>query len=169
MKRTGGASQGRRTAGFEGEAGGSAARSAGRWSLLPQVIATEAADELAEAIAEQLLVRWGVVFHDLLIRGTLSVPWREVLWALRRMEAGERFKTVGFVNGFSGEQHAVPEAVDVLRSLRKLRRSGETILLSATDPLNLVGIVLPASAHRRFRRARPPTSMAPPALSAALA
>lgn len=124
---------------------GIAARSAGRWSLLPQVIATEDADELAEAIAEQLLARWGVVFSDLLIRETLSVPWREVLWALRRMEARGTIRGSRFMNGFSGEQYAVREAVDVLRSVRKLPRSSETILLSATDPLNLVGIVLPGS------------------------
>jgi ATP-dependent Lhr-like helicase len=125
--------------------GGIAARSAGRWSLLPQVIATEDADELAEAIAEQLLARWGVVFRTLLVRETLAVPWREVLWALRRMEARGTIRGGRFVNGFSGEQYAVPEAVDVLRSVRKLPRSGESILLSAADPLNLVGIVVPGS------------------------
>jgi ATP-dependent Lhr-like helicase len=104
---------------------------------------TEDADELAEAIAEQLLARWGVVFRDLLARETLAVPWREVLWALRRMEARGTIRGGRFVNGFSGEQYAVPEALDALRSVRKLPRSGETIRISAADPLNLVGIVLP--------------------------
>jgi ATP-dependent Lhr-like helicase len=107
------------------------------------VAATEDADELAEAVAEQLLARWGVVFRDLLARETLAVPWREVLWALRRMEARGTIRGGRFVNGFSGEQYAVPEAVDALRSVRKLPRSGETIRISAADPLNLVGIVLP--------------------------
>jgi ATP-dependent helicase Lhr and Lhr-like helicase len=120
-----------------------AARSAGRWSLLPGVIATEDPDELAEAVAEQLLARWGVVFRDLLVRETLTVPWRDVLWALRRMEARGTIRGGRFVNGFSGEQYAVPEAIEVLRSVRKLERNGETIRLSAADPLNLVGIVLP--------------------------
>jgi ATP-dependent Lhr-like helicase len=120
-----------------------AARSAGRWSLLPGVIATEDPDELAEAVAEQLLARWGVVFRDLLVRETLTVPWRDVLWALRRMEARGTIRGGRFVNGFSGEQYAVPEAIEVLRSVRKLERTGETLRLSAADPLNLVGIVLP--------------------------
>jgi len=123
--------------------GGIAARSAGRWSLLPRAVVTGDADELAEAVAEQLLARWGVVFRDLLVRETLSVPWREVLWALRRMEARGTIRGGRFVTGFSGEQYAAPEAVEVLRSVRKLPRSGETILISAADPLNLTGIVLP--------------------------
>jgi ATP-dependent Lhr-like helicase len=121
----------------------SAARSAGRWSLIPVSAATEDADELAEAVAEQLLARWGVLFRDLLARETFAVPWREVLWALRRMEARGTIRGGRLVNGFSGEQYATPEAVDALRSVRKQERSGETIALSAADPLNLVGIVVP--------------------------
>jgi ATP-dependent helicase Lhr and Lhr-like helicase len=124
---------------------GVSARSAGRWSLLPGVAATEDPDELAEALAEQLLARWGVVFRDLLARESLAVPWREVLWALRRMEARGTIRGGRFVNGFSGEQYAAPEAVDVLRSVRRLSRSGETVRISAADPLNLVGIVLPGT------------------------
>ena len=120
-----------------------AVRSAGRWSLVPALVATEDADELAEAVAEQLLARWGVVFRDLLARETFTVPWRSVLWALRRMEARGTIRGGRFVTGFSGEQYAVPEAVDALRAVRKQERTGETITISAADPLNLVGIVLP--------------------------
>jgi ATP-dependent Lhr-like helicase len=120
-----------------------AARSAGRWSLLPGLIATEDPDELAEAVAEQLLARWGVVFRDLVVRETFTVPWRDVLWALRRMEARGTIRGGRFVNGFTGEQYAAPEAIEVLRSVRKSERTGETIRLSAADPLNLVGVVLP--------------------------
>ena len=120
-------------------------RSAGRWALLPDVIATEDPDELAEAVAEQLLARWGVVFRDVLARETLTVPWREVLWALRRMEARGTIRGGRFVTSFAGEQYALPEAIDLLRSVRKHKRSGEIIRISAADPLNLVGIVLPGS------------------------
>jgi ATP-dependent Lhr-like helicase len=122
---------------------GNAARSAGRWSLVPGTVATEDPDELAEAVAEQLLARWGVVVRDLRAREAMTVPWREVLWALRRMEARGTIRGGRFVSGFTGEQYAVPEAVDALRSVRKLERKGESIRLSAADPLNLVGIVLP--------------------------
>ncbi len=118
-------------------------RLAGRWSLVPAAAATEDADELAEAVAEQLVARWGVVFRDLLARETFTVPWREVLWALRRMEARGTIRGGRFVSGFSGEQYAAAEAVDGLRAARKLGRVGETITISAADPLNLVGIVLP--------------------------
>jgi ATP-dependent Lhr-like helicase len=120
-----------------------AARSSGRWSLLPGLIATEDPDELAEAVAEQLLARWGVVFRDLVVRESFTVPWRDVLWALRRMEARGTIRGGRFVNGFSGEQYAVPEAIEVLRTVRKSERTGETVRISAADPLNLVGIVLP--------------------------
>jgi ATP-dependent Lhr-like helicase len=118
-------------------------RSGGRWSRVEASAATEDPDELAEALAEQLLARWGVVFRALLVRETFTVPWREVLWALRRMEARGTIRGGRFVSGFSGEQYALPEAVDALRAVRKTERSGETVTVSAADPLNLAGIVLP--------------------------
>ena len=94
-------------------------------------------------LAEQLLVRWGVVFRDLVRRENLAVPWREILWAFRRMEARGTIRGGRFVTGFSGEQFAHPDAVDVLRDVRKQRLTGETVQLSAADPLNLTGIILP--------------------------
>ena len=118
-------------------------RTAGRWSLLPEPSADCDPDDLAEAVAEQLAARWGVVFRDLLARENLAVPWREVLWALRRMEARGTVSGGRFVAGFSGEQFAHPDAVGMLREIRKRPLTGETIVLSAADPLNLAGIVLP--------------------------
>jgi ATP-dependent Lhr-like helicase len=100
-------------------------------------------DELAEAVAQQLAARWGVVFRDLVARENLAVPWRDVLWAFRRMEARETVRGGRFVNGFSGEQYAHPDAVEVLKSVRRQQHSGEIAHLSAADPLNLTGIVLP--------------------------
>jgi ATP-dependent Lhr-like helicase len=102
-------------------------------------------EELAEAVAEQLLVRWGVVFHDLLARENFSVPWRDVIWALRRMEARGTARGGRFVSGFSGEQYALPEAIDLLRSVRRRELAGEIIRLSAADPLNLIGVITPGA------------------------
>jgi ATP-dependent helicase Lhr and Lhr-like helicase len=73
----------------------------------------------------------------------LTIPWRDVLWALRRMEARGTARGGRFVTGFSGEQYALPEAIDELRAVRRAERSGEIVHLSATDPLNLVGIITP--------------------------
>ncbi len=115
----------------------------GRWALLPESGAGLPTDELAEQVAGQLLLRWGVVFWDLLARETLALPWREVLWALRRLEARGVVRGGRFVTGFAGEQYALPEAVDELRRVRRTERRGEVVSINAADPLNLVGIVLP--------------------------
>ena len=116
----------------------------GRWSLLPEPAVAPDRDELAEAVAEQLATRWGVVFRDIAVRENLAIPWRDLLWAFRRMEARGTLRGGRFVTGFSGEQYAHPDAIDVLKSVRKQPRSGETVRISAADPLNLTGIVLPA-------------------------
>jgi len=115
----------------------------GRWSLLPEPAVHPDRDELAEAVAEQLAARWGVVFRDIAARENLAVPWRDLLWAFRRMEARGTMRGGRFVTGFSGEQYAHPDAIDVLKSVRKQQRTGETVRISAADPLNLTGIVLP--------------------------
>lgn len=126
-------------------AGQHTTQTGGRWSLVPPAADGFEPDELAEAVAEQLAARWGVVFRDLLVRENVAVPWREVLWAFRRLEARGTIRGGRFVNGFSGEQFAHPDAVDVLREVRKQPRTGETIRLSAVDPLNLIGVILPGS------------------------
>jgi ATP-dependent Lhr-like helicase len=117
----------------------------GRWSILPPAPAPGAADleTLAEAVAEQLLLRWGVVFRDLLAREGLAVPWREILWALRRFEARGTARGGRFVTGFVGEQYALPEALEALRQTRRRERTGEVVRVAAVDPLNLAGIVTP--------------------------
>jgi ATP-dependent Lhr-like helicase len=115
----------------------------GRWALLPRADDTADRDELAEAVCEQLLARYGVVFYDLLARESLALPWRDLVWAMRRMEARGSIRGGRFVTGFSGEQFALPGAVDALRRTRKLERTGEEVLLSAADPLNLAGILTP--------------------------
>ena len=117
--------------------------SAGRWSLLPEPAAGADRDEIAEAIAEQLAARWGVVFRDVAARENLAVPWRDIIWALRRMEARGTIRGGRFVAGFSGEQYAHPDALDVLRAVRKSHHAGEMVSISAADPLNLTGIILP--------------------------
>jgi ATP-dependent helicase Lhr and Lhr-like helicase len=124
-------------------AGPVATGSAGRWSLLPGPMTGADREELAEAVAEQLAARWGVVFRDLAVRESLAVSWRDVLWAFRRLEARGTIRGGRFVTGFSGEQYAHPDAIDVLKAIRKQPRSGEVVRISAADPLNLTGVVLP--------------------------
>jgi ATP-dependent Lhr-like helicase len=103
------------------------------------------ADKLshAEHIARVLLRRYGVVFRRLLERESGLPPWRELLYVYRRMEARGELRGGRFVQGFSGEQYALPEAVASLREIRNRPRQGDLIALSAADPLNLSGIVTP--------------------------
>jgi ATP-dependent Lhr-like helicase len=115
----------------------------GRWALLPAASVAADREQLAEAVAEQLLARYGVVFRDLLARESLALPWRDVIWALRRLEARGTVRGGRFVNGFVGEQYALPECVDLLRQIRKQPHDGQLVRLSGSDPLNLVGIVVP--------------------------
>jgi ATP-dependent Lhr-like helicase len=115
----------------------------GRWALLPPAQSDAARDELAQALAEQLLARWGVVFRDVVARENHAVPWRDILYALRRMEARGTVRGGRFITGFVGEQYALPGAVESLRRTRRLERTGEEVRLSGADPLNLVGILTP--------------------------
>src|SRR5262245_22706145 len=121
------------------------ARADGRWALVPLPEIGAQPEALAESVAAQLLARWGVVFRDLLARESLAVPWREVLWALRRMEARGSARGGRFVTGFVGEQYALPVAGEGRRQMRRRGRTGELVPVSAVDPLNLVGILLPGT------------------------
>jgi ATP-dependent Lhr-like helicase len=119
---------------------------AGRWALLPAPPeGALSVEELADAWADQLLFRYGVVFRDVVQREELSVPWREVLRSFRKQEARGLIRGGRFVSGFYGEQFARPEAVESLRAVRKQERNSETLRVSAVDPLNLAGILTPGA------------------------
>jgi ATP-dependent helicase Lhr and Lhr-like helicase len=115
----------------------------GRWSLLH----TEGADRdrSVESCCWMLLRRYGVVFRDLLVRETNLPRWRELQIGCRRLEDRGEVRGGRFVDGFLGEQFALPVAVESLRAQRKqpLSTGGERIIISAADPLNLVGIIVP--------------------------
>ena len=128
-----------------GQGSGKAARprhSSGRWALLYTDQATDR-NRAVEATCWMLLKRYGIVFRDLLARETNLPKWRELLMAFRRLEDRGEIRGGRFVDGFLGEQFALPVAVESLRATRKLPASGETVTLSAADPLNLVGILVP--------------------------
>ncbi len=116
--------------------------SAGRWSLLYCGDATDRNIAL-EAICWMLLRRYGIVFREVLTRESILPKWREVLITLRRLEDRGEIRGGRFVSGFLGEQFALPVAVESLRAMRKQQPSGEPVTVSAADPLNLVGILVP--------------------------
>jgi ATP-dependent helicase Lhr and Lhr-like helicase len=119
--------------------------SAGRWSLMPAAAADQpSGDERAcEQIAWTLLRRWGVIFRRLIDREGPLPPWRDLLRALRRLEARGEIRGGRFVDGFAGEQFALIDAVGLLREVRREPARGALVAISAADPLNLVGIVTP--------------------------
>jgi ATP-dependent Lhr-like helicase len=114
---------------------------AGRWALLRST----PGDRSTERFADQLLKRWGIVCRDLMARETLAPAWRDLLLVLRRKEAQGEIRGGRFVSSVAGEQFARPEAVDLLRHVRRAEARGEEILLTPSDPLNLTGVLLPGA------------------------
>jgi ATP-dependent Lhr-like helicase len=132
----------------------------GRWSLLP--VDEESAgdsllpgnEELAEAVAWQLLARWGVVAWEVWGRESFRVPWREVVWALRRLEARGLALGGRFVVGLSGEQYALPDAAEELVKVHRRAPDGEQLVVAGADPLNVTGSIMggtrvPTRRHQR--------------------
>src|SRR5213075_525224 len=126
---------------------------AGRWSLLPRSSCFSAAIDAAngadarevaiEKFARVLLRRYGIVFRRSLERESFPITWYELGRIYRRLEARGEIRGGYFVGGVSGEQFALPEAIGLLRSIRKAPSNGELLTLGAADPLNLQGILTP--------------------------
>ena len=120
----------------------------GRWTLLPAAEPIDDVEELAETVAWQLLLRWGVVFRDVYLKERLAVPWREILWALRRLEARGLIRGGHFVTGVTGEQFAEETTVPLLRAApRRLNGATRSPLLPAPPRLRPL--------HQMVHRAEP--------------
>ncbi len=135
-----------------GEGRGRLARprhAAGRWALLRRA-AAQPGEISPASFARQLLQRWGVVFRDLAARETLAPPWRDLLVELRRMEARGEIRGGRFAQTFLGEQFALPEALDLLRAVRRSAESGDIPEAGPADPLHLTGILLPIAGARQL-------------------
>ncbi|HEX7028866.1 MAG TPA: DEAD/DEAH box helicase [Gammaproteobacteria bacterium] len=131
---------------------------AGRWSLISKPAKPDPETDVGnknvsrwlstpyetlEHIAWTLLQRYGVVFRKVLERESLLPPWRELLYVYRRLEARGEIRGGRFVDGFAGEQYALPEVAGALRNQRDKPKTDKLHVVSAADPLNLTGIILP--------------------------
>jgi ATP-dependent Lhr-like helicase len=121
--------------------------SGGRWSLLHG----DAGRIDAESFARRLLARWGVVFRDVVSRETLAPPWREILAALRRLEARGEIRGGRFVAGYVGEQYALPDAIEALRAARRNGDDGTATAPAAYDPLAVTTGLMPGAPPRPLR------------------
>ena len=124
----------------------------GRWALVRRpasgttsaVVPSARNDEAVENLVRTLLRRWGVILWKLVAaEAPWLPPWRDILMCCRRLEARGEIRGGRFVAGFSGEQYANPEAVSLLRDVRRKPFDGQLIAISAADPLNLVGLITP--------------------------
>ena len=111
-----------------------------RWSLLQAI---DPSEDVVEERAFQLLRRYGIVIPEILGREPMAPPWRSLLQVYRRAEARGEIRGGRFVAGLVGEQFALPEAVEAMRSVRRTEPTGEVLVVSACDPLNLAGIITP--------------------------
>ena len=124
--------------------------SGGRWALVRRLRAEGGEswrrDEAVEHVARALIRRYGVVFWRLLAREAPWLPpWRDLLRVYRRLESRGEIRGGRFVAGFSGEQFAAPDAIGLLREIRRRPSSGQWVSLSGADPLNLVGVLTPGA------------------------
>ncbi|WP_445673342.1 DEAD/DEAH box helicase [Pseudomonas ceruminis] len=119
---------------------------AGRWALLRRGNATVDDNQRLEHIARSLLRRYGVICWRLLERESdVLPPWRDLLRCYHRLEARGEIRGGRFIAGLAGEQFALPEAVGLLRQVRRREREGALVVVSASDPLNLIGSLLPGA------------------------
>jgi ATP-dependent Lhr-like helicase len=115
----------------------------GRWSLWRAGARTEdiGQEKVCEHQARQLLRRYGIVMRELLARESAVPSWRALVQVYRRLEARGEIRGGRFVSGFAGEQFALPEAIERLRAQRRAAEASEPVILAASDPLNLAGII----------------------------
>ena len=119
---------------------------AGRWALVRRKVGAQSEPGIVEHVARTLLKRYGVVFWRLVEREAEWLPpWRDLLRCLRRLEARGEIRGGRFVASVSGEQFALPEAVGLMRDVRREERTGALVSLSGADPLNLVGVLTPGA------------------------
>ncbi len=113
----------------------------GRWSKFPPFVKPPTEAERAERWARLLLERYGVMFRDLLTRESLAPSWRELVAIYRQLEMRGEIRGGRFVSGVAGEQFALGDAVEQLRQLRDTPAEESWQMISAADPLNLIGVI----------------------------
>jgi ATP-dependent helicase Lhr and Lhr-like helicase len=126
----------------------------GRWSLVSRLTPAMEAPNRAEShnghglddareVALMLLRRHGILAREMMALEQIEIPWQQILFALRRLEYSGTIRRGWFVRALSGEQYALPEALEILSAERQAKQAGPLALISATDPANPFGVLLP--------------------------
>jgi hypothetical protein len=122
----------------------------GRWSIVPSLAASKMAEtryahgsDDAREVALILLRRHGILAREMMALEQTDIPWQQILFALRRLEYAGMIRRGWFVRALSGEQYALPEALDMLSGERQSTEPGLPVVMSATDPANPFGVLLP--------------------------
>jgi ATP-dependent Lhr-like helicase len=115
----------------------------GRWSLFPGELPKPERRDYLERWCKQLIARYGVIFRDLLARESAAPSWWELVPVLRRLEMQGEVRGGRFVSGVGGEQYGSETAIERLRTIREAGPTGQWCVISAADPLNLIGVLLP--------------------------
>ncbi len=127
---------------------------AGRWSTIAAPVPEVSNSAAVEIEAWALLRRYGVVFHRILARENIAAPWRDLARVYRRLEARGEIRGGRFVLGMSGEQFAMPHAIERLREVRRTPTDGRLVTIGTADPLNLSGIITSGDRIRATARNR---------------
>lgn len=114
----------------------------GHWSLVrrPAVLGPAATEEeMVRHRARQLLLRYGVVAREIAKREEMTGSWPLTAMELQRMEMRGEVRRGYFIEGLSGMQFALPEAVSMLDEVKRSPAGDERTVLNAADPANPYG------------------------------
>jgi ATP-dependent Lhr-like helicase len=113
-------------------------RPEGRWSLLSW--GRPGPEEVALAQCLLLLQRYGVVARELALQEGWMLPWRVLYEVLSRLELTGEVRRGYLVEGLSGAQFALPEAVEQLQQTHApSTANAPLVLVHSQDPANLYG------------------------------
>jgi ATP-dependent Lhr-like helicase len=110
----------------------------GRWFLTSSFAVRGKKMHTTERVERQallLLKRNGILVKEFYRRESGFLPWYQIFQVLKRLEWQGEIRRGYFIDGLSGIQYALPEAVELLSSLPDKEVDDNPYILSTIDPL----------------------------------